>query len=327
MSMEFTGITLVTGAAGFMGSHLVELLSDMGVQVRATARARSDTSFFDRLGVEFIPADLTIPETLPPLFEGGVDRVFHMGAICNFSTPYAKLYPVNVLGVEKVTALALEHSVKCYVHVGSTSIYGHYRGEPFIEETIPNPADSYGRSKHEGEKIVWKRFKEGLPAIVTRPCTVYGPRCNDGAGKAFSRPTNISAIPGSGNQLLSNIRAEDVAGAVYYLSHLDSAIGQAFNLADDSHPSLEEALVTAAKAFKTKPPRMHLPLALVRIVARLEGIKAARNNKVPDLEYDAVNYLADDYIVDNSRLKAAGYKLIYPDFIDSVKQLGQLQQG
>ncbi len=326
MSMEFTGITLVTGAAGFMGSHLVELLSKMGVQVRATARARSDTSFFDRLGVEFIPADLTIPETLPPLFDGGVDRVFHMGAICNFSTPYEKLYPVNVLGVEKITALALEHDVKCYVHVGSTSIYGHYRGEPFIEDTIPDPADSYGRSKFEGEKVVWNRTKEGLPAIITRPCTVYGPRCNDGAGKAFSRPTNISAIPGNGKQLLSNIRAEDVAAAIYHLSHLDSAIGQAFNLADDSHPTLEEALLTAAKVFKTKPPKMHLPLSLVRIVARIDGIKAARKNQVPDLEYDAVNYLANDYIVDNSKLEAAGYKLLYPDFIASIEQLGQLQQ-
>jgi nucleoside-diphosphate-sugar epimerase len=326
MSMEFTGITLVTGAAGFMGSHLVELLSKMGVQVRATARARSDTSFFDRLGVEFIPADLTIPKTLPPLFDGGVDRVFHMGAICNFSTPYEKLYPVNVLGVEKITALALEHDVKCYVHVGSTSIYGHYRGKPFIEETVPTPADSYGRSKFEGEKVVWNRIKEGLPAIITRPCTVYGPRCNDGAGKAFSRPTNISAIPGNGKQLLSNIRAEDVAAAIYHLSHLDSAIGQAFNLADDSHPTLEEALLTAAKVFKTKPPKMHLPLSLVRIVARIDGIKAARKNQVPDLEYDAVNYLADDYIVDNSKLKTAGYKLLYPDFIASIEQLGRLQQ-
>ncbi|MDZ4131906.1 MAG: NAD(P)-dependent oxidoreductase, partial [Dethiobacteria bacterium] len=229
--MEYRGITLVTGAAGFMGSHLVELLANKGVKVRATARARSDTSFFDQLGVEYVPADLTKPDTLPPLFDGDVDRVFHMGAVCNFSTPYEKLYPVNVLGVEKITNLAFEHGVKCYVHVGSTSIYGHYKGEPFIEETPPDPADSYGRSKRDGERIVWEKMKQGLPVIVTRPCTVYGPRCNDGAGKAFSRPTSITAIPGSGKQKLSNIRAEDVAAAVDYLSSLDSAFGQAYNLA------------------------------------------------------------------------------------------------
>ncbi len=101
--MEFNGITLVTGAAGFMGSHLVEFLARKGVRVRATARPRKDTSFFDRLGVEYVAADLTKPETLPRLFEGGVDRVFHLGAICNFSTPYESLYPTNVKGVELIT--------------------------------------------------------------------------------------------------------------------------------------------------------------------------------------------------------------------------------
>ena len=78
--------------------------------------------------------------------------------------------------------------------------------------------DNYGRSKRDGENIVFNRMKEGLPAIIVRPCTVYGPRCNDGAGKVFSRPSAITAIPGSGNQKLSNIRAEDVADAVIYLS-------------------------------------------------------------------------------------------------------------
>ncbi|MBW2560268.1 MAG: SDR family oxidoreductase, partial [Deltaproteobacteria bacterium] len=101
--MEFSGRTLVTGAAGFMGSHLVEFLVHKGVRVRASARPRKDTSFFDRLGVEYVAADLTKPETLPRLFEGGVDRVFHLGAICNFSTPYESLSPTNVDGVKQIT--------------------------------------------------------------------------------------------------------------------------------------------------------------------------------------------------------------------------------
>ena len=101
--MTFNGITLVTGAAGFMGSHLVERLVKRGVRVRATARPRKNTSFFDKLGVEFVPADLTEPEGLPALFEGGVDRVFHLGAVCNFSTPYERLHPTNVNGVARIT--------------------------------------------------------------------------------------------------------------------------------------------------------------------------------------------------------------------------------
>jgi nucleoside-diphosphate-sugar epimerase len=321
--MEFTGITLVTGAAGFMGSHLVEYLARKGGRVRATARPRKDTSFFERLGVEYIAADLTKPETLPPLFAGGVDRIFHLGAICNFSTPYESLYPTNVKGVEEITGLALRNGVKRYVHVGSTSVYGYYRGTPFKEDSPREPGDSYGRSKRDGEDVVWQRIKEGLPAIITRPCTVYGPRCNDGAGKAFSRPTSISAIPGSGAQLLSNIRAEDVAGAVEYLSHLDEAVGQAYNIAEDSHPSLEEALVMASGTFGTRFPKLHLPLWLVKTVARVDGMASARKGHIPDLELDAVRYLYDDYIVDNCKLKSTGYRMIYPDFGESMRQMGE----
>jgi nucleoside-diphosphate-sugar epimerase len=152
---------------------------------------------------------------------------------------------------------------------------------------------------------------------------VYGPRCNDGAGKAFSRPTSISAIPGSGAQLLSNIRAEDVAAAVFYLSFLDAAVGQAFNLAEDSHPALGEALIMASTAFGTKPPKLHLPLWLVKTVARVDGTVSARKGRIPDLELDAVRYLYNDYIVDNSKLKSMGYRMIYPDFEESMKQMGE----
>jgi len=321
--MDFTGITLVTGAAGFMGSHLVEYLAHKGVRVRATARPRKDTSFFDERGVKFVGADLTRPETLPGLFEGDVDRVFHLGAVCNFSTPYEDLYPINVVGVDNITKLALEAGVKRYVHVGSTSVYAPYNGTPFTEDYPREPQNAYGRSKRDGEDILRKRIDEGLPAIITRPCTVYGPRCTDGAGKAFSRATSISAIPGSGRQCLSNVRAEDVAAAVEYLSRLDNATGEAFNIADDSHPTLEEALMCASETFGMKPPTLHIPLGIVKIAARVDGMVSKRKGRIPDLEYDAVNYLYDDYIVSNEKLKQTGYRFIYPDFKESMKQMGE----
>ena len=320
--MKYSGISLVTGASGFMGSHVVEALAQKGVRVRATSRPRRNLSFFEKLGVEYVPADLTDPQTLPPLFEGDVDRVFHLGAICNFSTPYKRLAHTNVNGVDHITRLALEKGVKCFVHVTSTSVYGRYTGTPFTEDSAREPVDDYGKSKRDGEDIVFKRMVEGLPVILTRPCTVYGPRCNDGAGKVFSRPSAITAIPGSGRQRLSNIRAEDVAEALIHLSGLDEAIGQIYNMADDSHPTVEEALTLAAKVFGAKPPGLHLPLSIVRFAARLDGWVSRMKGRIPELESDAVNYLYDDYIVDNSRLKNAGFKLQYPDFAESMRQMG-----
>ncbi len=319
--MAYTGISLVTGAAGFMGSHVVELLARKGVRVRATARPGKDLSFFNSLGVEFVGADLKDPSSLKPLFDGDVDRVFHLGAICNFSTPYKELYPVNVKGVDAITALALEKGVKKFIHVTSTSVYGYYNGTPYREDDERHPENDYGRSKRDGEDIVFGRMKEGLPAVIVRPCTVYGPRCTDGAGKAFSRPTAISAIPGSGRQRLSNIRAEDVARALYYLSEKEECTGQVFNIAEETNPTLAEALTLAARIYGTTPPKLHLPLFLVKFIARLSGMAAG--NRIPDLEYEAVRYLYYDYIVDNTRLAQTGFKLKYPEFEASMQQLAE----
>ena len=322
--MKFSGITLVTGAAGFMGSHVVEYLAKSGVRVRATARPRKDTSFFDGLRVEYRPADLTRPETIPALFAGGVDRVIHLGAICNFSTPYETLYPTNVLGVKLITEAALKAKVKRFVHVTSTSVYGPYRGTPFREDSPREPQDDYGRSKRDGEDMLKKAVGKGLDAILCRPCTVYGARCTDGAGKAFSRPTSITAIPGDGKQLLANVRAEDVARAVVHLSMLDGITGEAFNVADDSNPTIGDALSLAARAFGKKPPTLHLPLWLVKIAAKIDGFMSAQKGKIPDLEYDAVCYLYDDYIVNNAKLKKAGFTFLHPDFARSMEEIGRL---
>jgi UDP-glucose 4-epimerase len=319
--MTFDGISLVTGAAGFMGSHMVEHLVQNGIRVRATSRPRKDTSFFDRLGVEFVGADLTCPETLPALFEGPVDRVFHLGAICNFSTPYAKLHPTNVAGVEALSGLALKKGVRRFIHVTSTSVYGKYRGRPFAEDDPREPCNAYGQSKKDGEDVIFSRMKAGLSAVIARPCVVYGPRCNDGAGKVFSRPSSIGAIPGNGRQRLSNVRAEDTAAALLHLSLLDDARGEAYNLAEDTHPTLEEALTLAAETFGTRPPTLHLPLAVVRIAARLGGFFAGLAGKIPDLEYDATGFLNDDYIVDNTKLKNTGFTMQYPDFNESMRQM------
>jgi UDP-glucose 4-epimerase len=79
----------------------------------------------------------------------------------------------------------------------------------------------------------------------------------------------------------------------------------------------------ASEAFGTKPPSTHLPLWLVKIVAKLDGAISARKGRIPDLELDAVKYLYADYVVDNRKLKDTGYRMIYPDFRQSMKQIGE----
>jgi len=333
--VTFSGISLVTGAGGFLGRHLVARLVEQGVRVRAVVRPCEDAHALDRLAVErgergerldrleIVRADVTEPMSLVPLFAGGVDRVFHLAGVCNFSTPYSALRRVNVDGVANVSLLALQAGVRAFVHMSSSSVYGAYHGMPFDESALRDPRDDYGRSKRDGEDVVWRRIREGLPAIVVRPCTVYGPGCTDGAGKVFSRPTRIGAIPGNGRQRIANVRVEDVATASIHLSLHEEAIGRAFNVVDDSRPTLEEALAVAAEAFGARRPRAHVPIPVVAIAARVGGLVARIRGRIPDLESDAVRYLRDDYAMDNNRLKAIGYRLMYPDFVESMRDMGR----
>lgn len=321
--MERDRTTLVTGAAGFVGRHLVGRLARAGVRVRAVVLPGEDASALASLGAEVVRADVARPETLPPLFGGAVDRVFHLAAICNLTTRYRALRPVNVEGVSNVARLARDAGVRRFVHVSSTSVYGRYRGEPFVEDSPRNPRDDYGRSKRDGEDALFDFVAKGLSAVVLRPCTVYGPGCNDGAGKVFSRPLPLAAIPGSGRQRLANVRVEDVVEAAIHLCDLDDASGCAFNVVDESSPTLAEALALAAEAFGTERPRVRVPLALVKLSARLERRRALREGRIPALELDAVRHLDGDYVVDGTRLRETGFRLRHPDFEESIRSLGE----
>ncbi|MCC6557334.1 MAG: SDR family NAD(P)-dependent oxidoreductase [Polyangiaceae bacterium] len=314
-------IVVVTGAAGFVGRHLVRLLAEGGARVRATDRAPEDRAFFGPLGVEYVAADLTDPASLRRVFEGSLDRVFHLGAICNFTTPYDRLRPVNVEGARRVAALSRRAGVRRFVHMSSTAVYGRYRGRPFTEEAARAPADDYGRSKRDGEDEVFAEMRAGLPVTVLRPCTIYGPGCTDGAGKVFSRRSAIGAIPGSGRQALSTVRVEDVAAAAEHLSRRPEANGQVYNLVDGSPPTLEEALALAAEVFGSPRPRARVPLAAVQAAARGAALAGRLTGRVPDLEPDAVKYLERDYIVDGDKLASAGFVARYPDFAGSMRAM------
>ncbi len=314
-------IVVVTGAAGFVGRHIVRLLAASGVRVRATDRVPEDRSFFGPLGVEYIVADVTDAATLAPVFDGPIDRVFHLGAICNFTLPYARLRPVNVEGARRVATLSRKSGARRFVHMSSTAVYGRYPGHPFTEETPRAPVDDYGRSKRDGEDEIFAEMSAGLEATLLRPCTIYGPGCTDGAGKVLSRRSSVAAIPGNGRQVLSNIRVEDVAAAAVFLSDRPEASGQIYNLVDDSHPTLELAMTLAAEVFGAPRPRVHLPLAVVEAAARAATMSGRISGRIPELEYDAVKYLSDDYVVDGGKLKSTGFAARHPRFAESMRAM------
>jgi len=178
---------LVTGASGFIGSHLVERLVDMGANVRAFAHynSRNDRGLLELLDkeilddVEIVMGDLKDQEAVRRAARGTA-VIFHLGALV--AIPYSYVHPfdfvqTNVLGTANVLNAALEYGVERLVHTSTSETYGTAQYQP-IDEQHPLVAQSpYSASKIGADKLAESYERSfGLPVAIIRPFNTYGPR-------------------------------------------------------------------------------------------------------------------------------------------------------
>lgn len=178
---------LVTGAGGFIGSHLVEALVEQGTTVRAFVRytSRRDSGWLSRLpndvasSVEIIYGDLRDTHAVEQAVSG-VTQVFHLGAL--IAIPYSYVHPdevisVNILGTLNVLNAARRHGLELVVHTSTCEVYGTAQYVP-IDESHPLQGQSpYSASKIAADKIAesfWRSYD--LPVVTVRPFNTYGPR-------------------------------------------------------------------------------------------------------------------------------------------------------
>lgn len=178
---------LVTGAAGFIGSHLVEALLRKGAKVRAFVRytSRNDLGLLKLLDqqdlslVEVIAGDLRDEHALYKAVEG-CELVFHLGAL--ISIPYSYFHPAevastNFMGTLNVLMACREHGVTRLVHTSTSEVYGTARKVPINENHALQGQSPYSASKIGADKLVESfAASYGLPAVTVRPFNTFGPR-------------------------------------------------------------------------------------------------------------------------------------------------------
>lgn len=178
---------LVTGAGGFIGSHLVERLVKSKNQVKCFVRynSRNDWGFIDKLSeeikdkLEIIPGDLKDGNFLRTVVKD-VDVIFHLGAL--IAIPYSYLHPretfeTNILGTLNVLTSARDCTVEKIVHTSTSEVYGTAQYVP-IDEKHPLCGQSpYSASKIGADKIAESFYLSyGLPITIIRPFNTFGPR-------------------------------------------------------------------------------------------------------------------------------------------------------
>jgi len=334
-------VSLVTGACGFIGTHMIEVLCEAGHTVRGTdlpesfraddrARGRFP-SVFKGLGVEFVPSDMTRPETLPGALDG-VDYVFHIAAVFSYTAPWETLRRVNVDGTRELCNLILERKrIRKLVAWGAGGVYGFPPAEflPVREEDPKSPPNAYLRSKHEQEQLVMAMGRtRGLRYSILRPTGVYGPRCVYGMGQvmlpAIRNP--VVAVPRNFGTRVPLVHVRDVCEAALFLALSEQADGEAYNLNDDSQMTVVEFMKTLAelqgKRFLRLPPVPVRPLKTLLLgAAFLEGQLARTVTRyAPKLEPDTIRFLGRDIAYSNRKLKDLGYRFRYPDAREGLRE-------
>jgi len=323
---------LVTGACGFVGSHMVELLKSEGKNFRATDLAGTDRSFVESMRVKFIPADITRKETLNEAFEG-IDYVFHIGALLDFASPWRLLEKVNVEGTRNVCEACVEHGIKRVVIWSTGGVYGIPDVEtlPTTENAPLNAVTNYEKSKVQAEKVGMKYYKEkGLGVTIIRPGgAIYGPRQIKFWAEALSLMSKIPVpiiMPEFSNRI-SFAHVKDIVAAAYHLCMTESANGEAYNVGGDVSYAQSEfgAAFLEMLGLKVIPVGIPVNKAVVgflvrRIHAANKVLYSVFKPKSYLLQPDSIMYSLNEYWFSNEKLKSTGYELKYPDAIEGMRE-------
>jgi nucleoside-diphosphate-sugar epimerase len=256
---------LVTGASGFLGGRLAEVLANQGEQVTVLARPSSDLRHLsaiatDRLRV--VRGDLTDRESLIEAVRDAT-QIFHCAAA---STDWAAMevyFGSNVRGTEMLLAAAVEaRQLQRFIHVSTTDVYG-YPAVPCAETgELRDTGLPYNRTKLLAEEAVWRASSEGLPVTVLRPATIYGPR-----GKAFV--TDIAellrkgqmAYVGGGRATGGFLYVDNAVDAIIAAAQSAAAIGQVYNLSDGTGVTWKAYVEALAEGLGCRSPWINLPYA------------------------------------------------------------------
>jgi len=305
----------VTGASGFVGTHMVQHLVSKGYKVTACDLPDSDSGKFAPLGVRFLPCDISRKYTLDGLLED-VDAVMHVAAVYDYAAPWKVLKRVNVKGTRNMAEAAAEQGVKKFVYFSSATIYGDPAVIPADENCKVRPMHNYGESKFLGEREAFKvSVSRGLPATVLRPATIYGAGSTYGAILLINLLYRgaLPGIPGDGKTRLHLVHVRDVVNAALFLAKHPESAGREYNIADNTPIELGDLLNAASEELGFKIPKRQIPRFMFESVEPLLKLYAQLTGTKPMYTNDMLPIFYIDHVFETARIRNAGYKLLYPD--------------
>ena len=286
---------LITGASGFLGGRLAQVLAEKGEAVRIINRQPGLPAHLAALPIEVTRASL---DDLPALVSAmkDVEVVFHCGACSSDWAPWSVFHAANVSGVANILrAAASASSLSRFVHISTADVYGYPvvpcdEDGPLVDSGLP-----YNRSKILGEREVWRASGEGLPVTVLRPTTIYGPRSKDFAVEIDKLlRQGIMMHVDQGRSTGGFIYVDDVVDAMLGASTSGTTVGRAYNIAPEIDSTWHEFVEAMSVALGHKPPWLNFSRRTANAVGLVSEViyRTARIGLRPPLTRHAVNVLS-----------------------------------
>lgn len=263
-------IFLVTGAAGFVGRHLVQYLHDQGIRVRAMVRKPEQAEDLRSIAEEVVVADLQKAETLPAAVEG-VAGVYHVGAVFRQEgLPDSAFYDINAEGVRRMLDAAIAANVPRFIHCSTNGVHSDVDNPPADENAPFKPADVYQRTKLAGEQIAMEYFRAGrIRGIVLRPTMIYGPG-DQRTLKLFRMiATGRFFYIGPGNAYTHWVDVRDLARAFRIAMEAEDITAEPFLIGGRTYNTLRDDVREIAGQLGVPEPKLHLPIGPVMALARV----------------------------------------------------------
>ncbi len=254
---------LITGATGFIGSHVAQTLVSRGDSVRCLVRKTSNLSDLRRLPVELMEGDITDRESLDRAV-AEVDIIFHLGGITKAKSE-AAYFKINADGCRLLYESCLAHNphVGKIVHVSSLAAVGPSTTDrPLTEEDPARPLTYYGKSKWEGEKYA-HAYAQHLPVTIIRPPAVYGPRERDILIYFQLIHRHIRPILGFRKKYLSMVYAQDLVDAIILAGDHADSIGQTYFVDDGRVYTWQDISETLARVMGRWTVPLFVPESVV----------------------------------------------------------------
>lgn len=257
---------LVTGAAGFVGTHMVRYLLEQGIAVRALVRTDEQAAQLSALGCEAVVGDITDRSSLTPAM-AGIRHVYHIASLFRRAgLPDSVFRETNVEGTRNIFEAAIHAGVERVVHCSTVGVHGDIKDAPASEQAPYAPGDIYQQTKMEGELVALDYFKSGrMKGVVIRPAMIYGPG-DTRTLKLFKRVAQGAFVyVGPGDSLVHFIDVRDLVHAFHLAMGAAGRSGDVYIIAGRESQPLKSMVEKIAGYFGVAPPRLHLPIRPVQL--------------------------------------------------------------